>query len=91
MKPSFANTERMNQNGYLKNNVKKIGRTERRFKMKMPKNEKELDNILMTLGRIPEQIEATKDFSKLLKAFGKPDKEFYEIVKNLKDKYKIDA
>lgn len=81
----------MNQNGYPKNSAKKIGRIERRFKMKMPKNEKELDNMLMTLGRTPEQIEATKDFSKLLKAFEKPDKEFYEIVKNLKTKYKMDV
>lgn len=59
--------------------------------MKIPKTNKELDDLLKSLGRTPEQIEAMKDFSKLLKAFEKPDKEFYETIKNLKTKYKIDA
>lgn len=39
--------------------------------MKLPKNDKELEELLTSLGRTPELIEGIKDFGKLAKSFEK--------------------
>ena len=55
--------------------------------MKLPKNDKELEELLESLGRNKEQIEGIKDFGKLVKAMNKDEKESDKIIKELNCKY----
>lgn len=57
--------------------------------MKKPTNDKELEELLKSIGRTPEQIEGIKDFGKLAKALGGKEEEFNETVKALEIKYEL--
>jgi cell fate (sporulation/competence/biofilm development) regulator YmcA (YheA/YmcA/DUF963 family) len=55
--------------------------------MKLPENDKELEQLLRKLGRNTQQIEAIKDFGKLSKALD-DSKEFNKLVDKLKVKWR---
>lgn len=57
--------------------------------MKHSRNDEELEELLKSLGRNEEQIEAIKDFGKLSKALDSSEQEFDETVKELEHKYNI--
>ena len=56
----------------------------------MPKNDKELEQLLKNLGRNSQEIEAIKDFGKLADALGNPS-EMDMVLVDLKKKYKIEG
>lgn len=56
--------------------------------MKKPKNDQELKDLLKSIGRTDEQIDAITDFGKLSKALtDEPEEKFIKTVDKLKKKW----